>query len=536
MRLRIRPILVSLALILNSLLSNANSIEVSGLVSGSWEVDTVNIIGNIELRQAETLIINPGVIVMFHQDYYFRVSGSLKVLGNQDKPISFTIADTTSFNNDTISDGGWKQIRIENISSNIDSIIFNYCHFEYGKAVDEDSIHGYGGALCIRNANQIRISNCSFENNYAFYSGGGIYLENSTIIVNNNLFKNNRCGQTTTYYGYGGGMCIDSSESLINHNYFTENSSTGIGGGLCVRFLDCPVFHNIFDNNYSALGGGFGILHIDNCNFVISNNLLINNTSLFFGAGISNNNCSPTYVNNTIANNHCDGGGGGLYCKDSVAPILYNNILYGNTQYGGQINQVYLWDRLSQPNFYYNNIQGGIESFAGTGGAEFLGQYQNNISEDPLFENESFSPSLQSPCINTASPDTNGLMIPSMDLGVKIRLVDNNIDMGAYEQQRLLSINSKPSFSDIKINRAWPNPSNSDIVIDFEIRKNEEITYYVTDINGAFLKEIDKIKYESGQHKIIWKLEDQPKKSGLYILILKTPITTKHLKLVVSRQ
>jgi len=204
-------------------------------------------------------------------------------------------------------------------------------------------------------------------------------LENASIKICNNHFENNSCGQIFVYYGYGGGICSDWGEPLIKHNTFFGNTSTGIGGGLCVRFSDCLVSHNVFDSNYSALGGGFGILHIVTCNFVISNNLFTQNDALFFGAAISNGDCSPTYINNTITDNHCSGGGGGFYCKDSVVPVLYNNIIYGNTQFGGEINQVYLWDLLSQPDFYFNNIEGGKESFYGTGGSAYYGEYENDF-------------------------------------------------------------------------------------------------------------------------------------------------------------
>lgn len=513
----------------------ADSIEVSGTVSGNWTADTVNVIGNIEIRESEMLNINAGVVVMFQGEYFFKLGGVLKALGNIENPVLFTMADTIGFSNDTISNGGWKQIRIENHNPSLDSIIFNNCKFEYSKAVADDSIHNYGGAICIRNSNNVSINNCSFSNNYAFISGGGVYLENSSISVTNNNFSNNRCGQTAELFGYGGGLCSDWSVAIIEHNYFTNNSSTGIGGGLCIRFSDGPVFHNVFDDNFSALGGGFGILHIDTCKFAISNNLFINNGSQFFGGGISNGNCSPKYINNTIVNNHCIGGGGGFYCKDSVVPVLVNNIIYGNTQYGGETNQIYLWDRLSQPNFYFNNVQDGIEAFDGTGGSEFLGEYQNNISEDPLFENNTFIPELHSPCINSGNPDTLGLMLSPFDFAGNNRIVDNIIDLGAYEQQEIVGINSNSSFSNIKTHKVYPNPSNSDVQIDFELMTNEKVTCSITDMNGKLIKELCNDKFEVGKHQIIWKLFDQPLISGVYILILQTSNTTKYTNIIISR-
>lgn len=515
-------IIVLLALLCWVLIHNnvwGSSIEVSGNVSGNWNVDTVYVVGNIEVEPSEILNINEGVKVIFQGPYFFKIEGCLVALGSLEHPILFSMADTTGFHNDTISDGGWKNIRIENLSQMTDTTQMSYCNFEYGKAIAEDSIHGYGGAICIRNTNRVSISNCNFKNNYAYFNGGAIYLENASIRVIGNSFDNNRCGQPQIYYGYGGGMCVDSSEAIIKHNYFSQNSSTGIGGGLCVRFTDCLIIHNIFDNNFSALGGGFGILHIDTCNFVISNNLVINNGSQFFGAGISNGDCSPTYLNNTIINNNCIGGGGGFYCKDSVVPILSNNIIYGNTQYGGEINQVYLWDNLSQPNFYYNDIQGGILNFAGTGGADFTGKYINNIDQDPLFEDNTYFPGLLSPCINSGNPDTAGMMIPEFDLDGKTRIVDDTIDMGTYEKQISSSIfNYKDN--NIGFLQVYPNPASSNIQIDIEILDSDDITFFITNIKGIIIEKIYRKEMQAGHHKLNWDLENF--NSGIYIFSLQT--------------
>ena len=497
----------------------ATSIEVSKSVSGIWNVDTVNVVDDIDIRQTDTLNIEEGVTVLFHGPFFFKVSGCLKAIGSLENPILFSVEDTTGFHNDTIATGGWKQIRIENLNPSVDTIRFSFCHFEYGKAVAEDSIHGYGGAICIRNFNHVSITNCWFKNNYAYFNGGAVYLKNASIIVRNNRFESNRCGQTIQYYGYGGGLCADSSVAIIEHNYFSQNSSTGIGGGLCVRFSDCPVFHNIFEENFSALGGGFGVLHIDTCRFVIANNLVFNNGALYFGAGISNGDCSPTYINNTIVNNNCIGGGGGFYCKDSVVPILINNIIYGNTQYGGEINQVYLWDNLSQPNFYYNDIQGGTINFDGTGGSCFIGEYVNNIDQDPLFKNGCYVPELSSPCINSGSPDTVGMMIPAFDLVGNTRIVDDTIDMGVFEQQTLVGIFNKEA-GEISFLQVYPNPANIGVQIDFELLISDNIIIFVTDMQGVIKENICEKNMEAGRHKLNWDLQEYA--SGSYIFVIKT--------------
>lgn len=519
-----------LLLLISCLNSKAESIQVSDEVSGIWNVDTVLVMNNITLRESTTLEITPGVVVLFTDSYYFKVKGSLTATGSQDQPIRFTIADTTGFYNDSIPDGGWKNIRIENINPLVDSIIFRYCNFEFGKATYADSIHGYGGAICIRNSDKVVIENCVFKNNHAFFNGGAVYLENASIAVSNNLFEQNSCGQVFAYYGYGGELCTDWGEPVIYRNTFYQNSSTGIGGGLCVRLKDCMVTHNIFDDNFSALGGGFGILHIPICNFVISNNLIVNNGATFFGAGISNNNSNPIYVNNTIANNHCTGGGGGFYCKDSVVPVLQNNILYGNTQYGGEINQVYLWDLLSQPNFYYNNIEGGTAAFAGTGGSAYSGAYQNNLDEALIFEPRTFELNSQSPCVNSGNPDTSGLMIPATDLAGNTRLVWDRIDMGAYESQKPLGIFFHESTSGVLFHQPGPNPASDVVNISVSLPQAQLLSLTLMNSQGMKVYDFFSGNLGEGTHNFTLDVENQQLSNGMYFCVMnlaKEKITRK---------
>lgn len=521
------------AIIMCSMLRvSADSIEVSGMVSGTWDVDTVNVTGNLQIREVESLHISPGVLVRFMGEYFLEVHGSLRAEGSEEYPVRFTMADTTGFHNDTLPGGGWKQIRIENINPAVDSTIFRYCRFEFGKAVAADSVYGYGGAVCVRNTDKVEIAHCSFENNYAFFNGGAVYLEESSIHIHHNSFLHNRCGQVFQYYGYGGGICTDRGEPLIERNHFYQNSSTGIAGGLCVRFSDCPVMHNIFDNNFSALGGGFGILHIDSCRHVISNNLVINNGSAFFGAGISNNDCSPTYVNNTIANNHCQGGGGGFYCKDSVVPKLYNNILYGNTQYGGEVNQVYLWDLLSQPDFYYNNIQGGTANFAGTGGSAFSGNYISNLDDDPLFANGSYNLSDASPCIDAGTPDTTGLMIPETDLAGNSRLMGSTVDLGSYENQNPVGIKKHTIESGPVLYPVAPNPASGEVKITFVLKEETEVTLMIIDQAGRIISILCRENKEQGKHEVIWKTEEI--KSGIYFCVINSKTKQTETKIIIQ--
>lgn len=470
----------------------SSSIEVSGNVAGIWNVDTVKVIGHLNIRESDMLEIHPGVMVLFMGDFVFHVKGVLKAIGNAQSRIRFTVADTTGFSNDTIPGGGWMGIRYHNISPSVDSSVFRYCTFEFGKAVRQDSLLNLGGVMSIRNFHKIEISHCQFFQNKARDKGGAIYLNNASIKLYFNDFVGNSAGKGISLWGYGGAICADHSSPLIYRNNFTLNSASGIGGGVVLRFSDAPVYFNVFRYNHAGIGGALSLLHIPVCQHVISNNLIYQNLSIFFGGGVSNNNASPTWVNNTIVFNQSLSFGGGFYCKDSINPKVYNTILWGNQAALG--NQVYLWDTYAQASFYHCNVQGGLEGFAGAGsGGAFTGQYINNIDEDPLFENvglHEFWLTALSPCIDSGIPDTTGLMIPTTDLAGNPRISGSSIDIGAYEFQFPVNVSTLARSPFILISPPYPNPTAGEINFVIETIAPQQVELIIHDLMGHAYRQL----------------------------------------------
>ena len=522
-------------------ISNADNIIVSGNVSGTWEVDTVNVIGDINISQGQSLLIQPGVLVQFQGSYNFEIKGSVKAIGAESLPIIFTVADTTGFRIDSIPDGGWNGLRLSNVHPGVDSSLFTFCRFSYGKAVNADTLKNYGGAICIRKTNKVAISNCLFENNFAFYNGGAIYLEEANILIKDCEFTGNDAGRPVAPYGYGGAVSTDKGEPVIANNTFENNTSTGIGGALAVRFKDCPVHHNIFTGNYSALGGAIGILHIPQCYHSLNNNLIVGNSCAFFGGGVSNNNSSPTWINNTIANNTSYSYGGGYYCFDSISPKVYNTIIYGNT--AGVGSQVYLWGTYSQTDFYHCDIQGGPEEFEGSGsGTAFTGAYENNLDADPLFmmsEPELYALQPESPCVNAGTADTTGLMIPELDLAGKTRFFNNRIDIGAYESQIITGINDgEVIFADAVLYSPSPNPASVSTNISFYLLQRCTVNIQILDLEGKPVKLFSSEILDEGLHQICWDLSDnsgQELAAGMYVCQLNCGNRSFSKKIIISR-
>ncbi|RKY90236.1 MAG: hypothetical protein DRQ13_12885, partial [Ignavibacteriae bacterium] len=86
-------------------MANAQT-SVSGPVSGVWILtgSPYNVIGDIEIQNGQSLIIEPGVEVNFQGHYKFFVNGNLQAVGTEADTIFFTTDDQVT---------GWGGIRID---------------------------------------------------------------------------------------------------------------------------------------------------------------------------------------------------------------------------------------------------------------------------------------------------------------------------------------------------------------------------------------------------------------------------------------
>ena len=113
---------------------------------------------------------------------------------------------------------------------------------------------------------------------------------------------------------------------------------------------------------------------------IIIGNLIYNNEAVV-GGGIYCLQSNPLIISNTICNNVAEENGGGLVVNHNSNPIQINVILWGNIASSG--NQVHLYTNLALPDFYYCNIQGGIEEFGISYNFVFEGIYENCINANP---------------------------------------------------------------------------------------------------------------------------------------------------------
>jgi parallel beta-helix repeat protein len=210
---------------------------------------------------------------------------------------------------------------------------------------DTTVIDGDGGGRVIQISSGIDsatlISGFTVRNGYLTGindHGAGIFCENSSPTITNNVIVGNRVGGAA----FGGGIvCLGSSSPIIAGNIVSDNGGgahDGVrGGGIACSDSSAPlIIGNTISGNYATVAGG-GIYCIGNSRPMITNNIIIDNATGecmcgWIGGGIAcDYGSAPVITANTITGNYANFGGG-IGC-DSSEPFIDDNNITGNTGY-----------------------------------------------------------------------------------------------------------------------------------------------------------------------------------------------------------
>ena len=148
-------------------------------------------------------------------------------------------------------------------------------------------------------------------------NGGGIAISSSPTIQNCRIIGNSTKGP-------GGGIFCQGGSPLILNCIISDNSADGPygGGGIALYQSSAIISGNTIQFNTAAEDGG-GIYAIDGAP-KITNNTIIGNMSLgpWGGGGICSWSAGSVIVNDVIVQNLAQMFGGGLYVRNSPAPII----------------------------------------------------------------------------------------------------------------------------------------------------------------------------------------------------------------------
>jgi len=302
-----------------------------------------------------------------------------------------------------------------------------------------------GGVIYFSQFNRFTIDECEFIGNQAIgpdvgsgFVGGGVIgmLGGTTIIVSRSLFKNNRAitGGGVIYSAFTTSAGTFGGAKYINCRFVNNSASYG---GVIANYRDNVMFTNCaFTNNFAdgiSWRKGGGVLHN------------------YQDAGTSNL-VGSTFINCTINNNGSDEAGGAflLFYGHSIITVK-NCIFWDNYHFGNVINEAsQIFVNTTPPNLTINHtcLQGWTGFWTGAG----------NIGDDPLFidpdgpdnilgtDDDNLQLSFLSPAIDAGDinalpldiadvDDDNDFAEPvPTDLVGSVRILSNNVDMGAYEQ------------------------------------------------------------------------------------------------------
>ena len=205
----------------------------------------------------------------------------------------------------------------------------------------------------------------------------------------------------------GAGVLIDQASPHISHCVIKDNTISWYGGGICVWRASSPVLDNLTLIGNTATNHGGGIAILDGATPIISNSLIANNTThggwgggiYVGGTGAAVSISNTTIANNTVTSGYSNHWGGGIATANMTTASLVNSIVWGNTP--NQLDDEFGVVQSVQ----YSCVEG---NYVGTG----------NVSSDPKFTETNLHLYANSPCINSAHPDSIDSDGTRADMGI----------------------------------------------------------------------------------------------------------------------
>ncbi|RPH71796.1 hypothetical protein EHM76_06080, partial [bacterium] len=191
---------------------------------------------------------------------------------------------------------------------------------------------GRGGGLNIFQSD-VDIYDSTFSENTAG-NGGGIFLEESNLMLNGFQISNNFARDPNK--GYGGGIDIYKSSAVMVNGKVSENEAN-YGGGLTNETLSNSNFVNVnFSNNHAVyLGGAVG--NIITSTVSVVNGIFYDNSALY-GGGFGNgqdsvDKSSFSLVNTDFLRNSTTDSGSAVFNSSGAASSISNSIILDNNPF-----------------------------------------------------------------------------------------------------------------------------------------------------------------------------------------------------------
>lgn len=514
-------------LLMGMLAAQAQTIEVSGLQVGTWQADTVKIVGDVKV--VDSLSIAPGTTVLFEGFFQIAVGNNahLTALGTESDSILFTIADTTGFHIFNSGRGGWNGIRLDRAGNSR----FDYCRFQYGKAASDREQDG--GALRILNCDGVEIGHSTLFCNFSREHGGALNAIGSHVVMHDCEVSNNLTYTEidTVYAMYGGGLRFLKCEvDIMGTNFHHNNGQSAVGGAVSLDSCAVSIDRCRFEYNYGINGAGLYLIRSNDWECSITNSLFATNTSGHFGGGLAISDSSPFVSNLTVVNNHSIGVNcGGIFFYQHSAPVVMNCIVYGNTNNSLIDRPIQMWSWTYDgyaPEFHNCLVQFGLDNISNH---EVVTVFENCLDDDPLFDDEHFHIGEDSPCFNAGSPETPTEVLESLDLEGNPRVVDGMIDIGAYEAE-LTGMEEGTYYEQFV--RIFGNPITPSSYAEIETERDGNVVASIYSIEGRMMGNRSLGRLQAGFNRIAVGEMFEGLARGQYLFVIRVGNQTAVVKVI----
>ena len=387
-----------------------------------------------------------------------------------------------------------KKLRLHELSPDQNAVINITYAFNtlWDKVILEDIVtDGYGFVSCQGNLSGV-IKDCTFRNGVNTFTSSEVWGDalvwvsiGESIVVENSTFTNLSMADDDSQAISFGGI-----PNPTIQQYYT--------------FRNC-LFSNISSNERGVLvvGEAYPVMNITNCTFaghtgngealMVNGNVTISNSIFYNDRSVE------------IAINPMDGTG-------IPTTLTLNNNLIRN----GYSD---IWQGIaSTVNYSDSNITGNPFFY---GGDDITNPAYYGLSE-------------YSPCINSGTPDTLGLFLPSYDLAGNWRVWDGRIDMGCFEFGSLPYVGIDDPLTPVLQNgllSAYPNPftafTNLKVILpsklDDSMPRVTTASIDIYNIKGQKVKSISLDPNKTIEQYTYWDGRDAGGKkcsSGIYFLNL----------------
>ncbi|MBG1244462.1 DUF4347 domain-containing protein [Nostoc sp. NZL] len=354
----------------------------------------------------------------------------------------------------------------------------------------------------IFNKGTLSLTNTTVSGNRGSSLGGGIFNQGNLSLTNSTV--SNNFAAVRFYPAYGGGIFNTgklsfTNSTVSNNRAFADGLGRGgpdpypsYGGGI-YNSGTADITGSTLSDNSAADGGGV----FNNGTFSLTNSTVSANSTYYNGGGIYNSG-TLTLTNDTITDNIAEGffsgtgDGGGVFNDSDGTVLVGNTIIAGNFDMKPNgYSEPFIFNPDVSGNFLDegNNLIGDNTGSTGFTVSTLVGTSTNPINPklSPLQNNggATFTHALRgdSPAINTGNNLLAQENITTDQRGAGFdRIIDNTVDIGAYEVQILTGGGGQNQF-----------------VIRFEG------TQIITDFGGvgkvinptaAVMAEVDTLKFE----------------------------------------